>query len=174
MSSSDEEDFFSPPNYPQSDSSRVAFMNKKKVLFTNLLMILKSSPSILVLLLVFLKLLLIVYLKTHFDSRFSKDSLIHSYNLSFFSKPLCPHACSFISLLQKITYLHRSFLQRPRWTAPVIFIMVAQSDTWLHFFEVHNYTELSSCSSIQNNYHQCPTSTFQDLEGNREFMWAIN
>lgn len=84
MSSSDEEDFFSPPNYPQSDSSRVAFMNKKKVLFTNLLMILKSSPSILVLFLVFLKLLLIVHLKTHFDSRFSKDSLIHSYNLSFF------------------------------------------------------------------------------------------
>lgn len=83
--------FFSPPNYPQSDSSRVAFMNKKKVLFTNLLMILKSSPSILVLFLVFLKLLLIVHLKTHFDSRFSKDSLIHSYNLSFFFPSLCVH-----------------------------------------------------------------------------------
>lgn len=48
--------FFSS-QLPQLDSSRVAFMNKKQVLFTNLLMILKSSPSILVPFLVCLKLL---------------------------------------------------------------------------------------------------------------------
>lgn len=45
-------------------------------------MILTSSPYILVPCLAFLKLLLIVHLQKHFDSRFSKDGLIHSYSLS--------------------------------------------------------------------------------------------
>lgn len=58
-------------------------MNKKKVLFwesfndLNKFTLYFSVASC-----IFFKHLLIVHLQTHFDSRFSKDGLIHSYSLS--------------------------------------------------------------------------------------------